>query len=128
MSFSPLSSSLATSWFVSLAMTLKDALRHIYDVCRDKGRKGQDVDPRSCSFETQLQDSFGSFLILLQRTSCKSRNFRTQSKYGHFVILWFCSPLTEAFYNVNKKYASRSVFLKYPFSVEMVTVFNRLHA
>ena len=37
-SFSPLSSSLATSWFVSLAMTLKDALRHIYDVCRDKGK------------------------------------------------------------------------------------------
>ena len=37
-SFSPLSYSLVTSWFVSLAMTLKHALRHIYDVCRDKGK------------------------------------------------------------------------------------------
>ena len=41
MSFSPLSSSLVSSWFVILAMTLKHALRHIYDVCRDKGKESR---------------------------------------------------------------------------------------
>ena len=76
-SFSPRSYSLATSWFVILAMTLKDALRNIYDVCRDKGKSQGLVHKVSSAVLTSRHKiRFGVFRGL--HVDSNNRYFRKQ--------------------------------------------------
>lgn len=128
MSFSPLSSSLANSWFVSLAMTLKHALRHIYDVCRDKGKESRSWALGSaiskCHYKILNTVVIEGFVWIV-----RTEILRQQFKIDRFVNLCFCSPHRGAFQRYQKKYLHHGAcFRKYPFSVETVIVFNCLHA